>query len=134
MNKDKIEASLRNLAERKTYLNRIDYHLPEYDALEEELHVLEDSFQEEFGEYFEVVLSTIHDNVCPDSEMLIPLAYMAATYNISENKIDVDSDHGVPVDAVAHPDKKSNLVLVPGPTRYLLMVDGVKEEVWVMEN
>ena len=134
MDKVKLENDLRTLAEKKTSLSVLDYHLPEYDTLEEELHELEDALQLEFGDFLEGVISEVHDKYCPDADMLIPIGYMASKYIITEEGMDVEFHQGVPFEVEDNPDQKSSIVLVPAPTRILLLVDeNKKEEVWKLE-
>ena len=134
MDKIKLENDLRTLAEKKNYLSTLDYHLAEYDKLEEELHQLEDILQSEFGDYLESVILEVHDRYCPEAEMLIPIAYMASKYIVTEDGLDVDFDQGVPFEEENDTGKKASIVLVPGPTRILLLEDESKKEVvWKMD-
>ena len=36
-----------------------------------------DAFQDKFGEFLEEVLQDIHDEHCPDSDVLMPIAHLA---------------------------------------------------------
>ena len=134
MDKIKLENDLRTLAEKKNYLSTLDYHLAEYDKLEEELHHLEDTLQSEFGDFLESVILEVHDRYCPEAEMLIPIAYMASKYIVTEDGMDVDFDQGVPFEGDTDSGEKARIVLVPGPSRILLLRDeSTKEVVWKME-
>ncbi|MFQ3576250.1 MAG: hypothetical protein SNJ77_07435 [Cytophagales bacterium] len=127
-----IEEKLVAIVEMKTELSRIGYDDKRYDDLEEELHDLEDDFIEEFGDYFEGVLDTLHDQICPDSDVLLPTAYLPKTVKkISETEYDIEGKEGVLVDAEAYKGKDTRLVLIPGPTRFVLLIGGKeKKEVW----
>ncbi len=131
MNIEKLDSDLRELAEKRTALNGLGYDHADYDHMEEELHHLEDEFQGNYGEFLEEVLLDIHDEYCPDNEVLISIAYLATNYIINESGVDVDKNQGVLVDIDDYPGQKTKLVLIPSPTRILLQVDGkTREEVW----
>jgi len=51
-----LDKALQAIAEKRNELSKIDYNNPKYDDMEEELHDLEDAFQEEFGEYLAYAL------------------------------------------------------------------------------
>ena len=51
-----------------------------YDELEEELHDLEDALMETHGEEMENVIQDVHDRICPDTDVLLPIAYLAKAY------------------------------------------------------
>lgn len=127
----KLDTDLRVLAEKKSALTDLDYNNERYDEIEEELHQLEDHFQAEYGSYLEEALSAVHDEYCPDTEVLLPIAYLADHYEISEMGVEVNHDQGVYVEVDDYPGKPTKLVLVPSPTRILLNIDAnTKEEVW----
>jgi len=46
-----LDKALQVIIQKKDALEKISYNDPTYDDLEEELHDLEDDFQEEYGEY-----------------------------------------------------------------------------------
>ena len=126
-----LDHDLRQLAEKKNELSQLQYDSEDYDRVEEELHDLEDDFQEKYGEYLEDALSFVHDEFCPDNDVLLPIAYLANKYNVQNENYDVDVDQGVLVDVDDYPGKSTRLVLVPSPTRILLIIDkNLREEVW----
>ena len=101
-----------------------------YDDVEEELHDLEDTFNEQYGEYLENVLTQVHDEVCPDTDVLLPTAYLPTTL-ISEDNTAIPAKEGVWVDTEEFPDREARLVLVPNPTRLVLSVGkNIRKEVW----
>jgi hypothetical protein len=140
MDKKNLNKELVSLVLKKNELNRLDYNDPEYDSVEEELHVMEDHFVEKYGKYLEDVLKSVHDEFCPDNEVLLPIAYLANKYkiNMPENgdaEFDVSLDEGVIVDVDNYADKLTRLVLVPNPTRLLLQIhNSHHEEVWKLEE
>jgi hypothetical protein len=122
-----LDTALQDIAKRRVELSKIDYNNPKYDELEEQLHDLEDSLQEEYGEYLEGVLQEIHDKHCPDNDVLYPIAYLAKTYQVSDkNEYSVAENEGVFVEIDDQPAKNTKLVLLPNPPRIIL--NGGKEK------
>ena len=121
----------------KNRLAEIDYHDAAYDQVEEELHEKEDDFIDKYGEYLDQALKTVHERHCPDTEILLPIAYLAKRYlaGDGDSTFDVSPDEGVLVDADEYPEKLTRLVLVPGPTRLMLLIGkNTREEVWNSET
>src|SRR5690348_8862956 len=114
MNVKELDAELKEIEKAKAELDKLDYNDPKYDDLEEQLHDLEDSLQDKHGEYLEDVLQTIHDDLCPDNDVLMPIAYLGK---------------GVPVEADKYPGKETKLTLQPGPPRIVLTIGKDKQEV-----
>ena len=69
-----LDKALLEILKKREELSKIDYNNPKYDDLEEALHDLEDDFQEQYGEYLEEALQGVHDTVCPDNDVLMPIA------------------------------------------------------------
>lgn len=137
VNIQELETRLAHIAEKKNQLNALNYSDEKYDLLEEELHNLEDNFMQEYGTYLEDALADVHDELCPDSDVLLPIAYLAKKYvkkgvNTDGTPFyDVTLDEGVIVDVDDYPKDLTRLVLVPGPTRLLLQVGNrMREQVW----
>lgn len=137
VNIQELETRLAHIAEKKNQLNALSYSDENYDLLEEELHMLEDNFMQEYGTYLEEALADVHDELCPDSDVLLPIAYLAKKYvkkgvNTDGTPFyDVSLDEGVIVDVDDYPKDLTRLVLVPGPTRLLLQVGNrMREQVW----
>ena len=133
----KLNTALTEIALLKNQLSKLNYNDNNYDDVEEELHDLEDDFTDEFGDYLEDVLTDVHDEACPDSDVLLPIAYLAHSYkelgkDDSNNFLfDVDNGEGVIVDSDEY-DKLTRLVLVPGPTRLILNIGrSDQKELWV---
>ncbi|MDH5598048.1 MAG: hypothetical protein OEY34_02925 [Cyclobacteriaceae bacterium] len=129
---NELDKALQNLVKVKNQLAEMDYSNERYDELEEELHDLEDDFQDNYGEYIDEVLHDVHDEFCPDNDVLLPIAYLANKYIITEDgKFDVSYDAGVFVDADDFPGKNTRMVLVPGPIRLILNIDqSTREVLW----
>lgn len=109
-----LDRALQALVLKRNELKALDYNDPRYDDLEEELHDQEDDFHDHFGEYLERVLQEIHDQYCPDNDVLLPIAYMG---------------DGVPVDSEKFPGKDTRLIITAGPLRIIFSVGKDKQEV-----
>ncbi|WP_181305558.1 hypothetical protein [Rufibacter sp. XAAS-G3-1] len=130
MNIQELNTALVTIIQKKQELSKLSYNDNRYDDVEEELHDLEDEFNDNFGEYLEEVLGDVHMKVCPDTDVLLPTAYLPETLNAEE----LNGKQGVWVEADAYPNKEARLVLVPSPTRLILSVGkNVREEVWSTE-
>ena len=135
MDISQLDISLKLIAEKKNQLFALDYNHEDYDQLEEQLHEIEDKLVDDFGSDLEDVFNTIHDEYCPDTDVLLPIAYLAKKYQATKDSYDVTLDEGVPVDADDYPGKESRLVLVPGPVRILLQINNSERvEVWKGEQ
>lgn len=111
-----LDKSLLEILKKREELGKIDYNNPKYDDLEEELHDLEDEFQDKYGEYLEAAFQDVHDDLCPDNDVLMPIAYLGK---------------GVPVEVDKFPGKDTKLILSPGPARIILAVGkDAQEVVW----
>ena len=126
-----LDKALQEIAKHRNELAKVDYNNPKYDDLEEQLHDLEDDFQEQFGDALEEVLQDIHDQHCPDTDVLYPIAYLAKTYTISDkNEYSVAASEGVYVEVDELPGKDTKLVLLPNPPRVVLNVGKEQKVVW----
>jgi hypothetical protein len=140
MNPSNLNNDLVALVLKKNELSRLDYNDTEYDAVEEELHSMEDTFLESHGKLLEDILKSVHDEFCPDSDVLLPIAYLANKYKVNKREngqtdFEVDLDEGVIVDVDNYSDKLTRLVLVPNPVRLLLQIHNSHAEVvWELEK
>jgi hypothetical protein len=140
MNTENLNKDLVQLVLKKNELNRLGYNDPEYDTVEEELHEMEDRFIERYGKFLEDVLKSIHEEFCPDNDVLLPIAYLANKYKVVQKEdgktvFQVPLNEGVIVDVENYPDKLSRLVLLPNPTRLLLQINNShSEELWKLEE
>ena len=114
MNVKELDAELREIEKAKAELDKLDYNDPKYDDLEERLHDLEDDFQDKHGEFLEEALQNVHDDLCPDNDVLMPIAYLGK---------------GVPVEIDKFPGRDTRLVLVTNPIRILLTIGKEKQDV-----
>jgi hypothetical protein len=109
-----LDKALQEIVKKREELAKIDYNNPKYDDLEELLHDLEDAFQDTYGEYVEEALQQIHDQYCPDNDILMPIAYLGK---------------GVFVEADKFPGKETRLILIPTPPRIVLSTGKDKNEI-----
>ncbi|MCG8386343.1 MAG: hypothetical protein MJA30_12425 [Cytophagales bacterium] len=135
MDISELDKDIIELIERKSKLGELDYNSSKYDELEEELHDLEDGFLEKYGDFLEDVLHEVHDEYCPDNEVLLPIAYIPSRVTVKEGEYDVPSDQGVYVEADDYESNETKLVLLPSPTRVVLLVSpSQKEVVWTAKG
>ncbi len=137
MDVDKLNQDFALIADKINELDEMDYSDERYDDLEEELHDLEDQFLEEFGQQLEEAIADVHDEFCPDNDVLLPSAYFAKNYirNQKDNKgrysYDIEYGEGVPVEVDDFADQEVRIVLVPGPTRLIVTVgETAKQVAW----
>lgn len=109
-----LDKALQEIEKKREELSKIDYNNPKYDDLEEQLHDLEDAFQVKYGEYLEDALQDIHDELCPDNDVLMPIAYLGK---------------GIYVEVEKYSGKETKLVLETNPTRLTLLIGKDKKEV-----
>lgn len=135
MNKEALDKDLQQIILKKNELSNLDYSSENYDDIEEKLHDLEDAFIESYGDFLEEALYDVHDEFCPDSEVLLPIAYLAKKYIVEGDKFDVDFSEGVYVEMDDYPGKETKLVIVANPPRILLLIDkDNREVVWQLDK
>ncbi len=136
MNLKSIDQALVKIAEKRIELSTLNYDDERYDEVEEELHDLEDDFIEEYGDFLEDALMDVHDEFCPDTEVLSPIAYLAKKYVKKEENgkvtYDVDDHQGVWVEVEQFANtEEAHLVIIPAPTRIVLVKSNKdKQVVW----
>ncbi len=140
MNYQALDQALLEIVRKRNKLHQLDYHHKEYDQVEEELHDLEDDFIEQYGQPLEDILQDVHDELCPDTDVLLPIAYLASHYIHTESdkkggeSFDVADNEGVPVVLDEYPDRYSRMVLVPTPPRILVQLGKSQRiQVWPEE-
>ncbi len=89
-----LDAALLKIVNKREDLAKLDYNNPKYDDLEEQLHDMEDDFQDSYGDFLEEALQNIHDKYCPENDVLMPIAYLG---------------QGVPVEVDSMPGKDTRL-------------------------
>ena len=109
-----LDKALLEILKKREELARLDYNNPKYDDIEEQLHDLEDDLQEEFGGYLEDAFQDVHDELCPDNDVLMPIAYLGK---------------GVPVEVDKFAGKDTKLILATTPPRIILSIGKDKQEV-----
>jgi hypothetical protein len=130
MNLTEMNNSLVSLMETRQKLLKLTYDDERYDDLEEKLHDQEDEFNERFGPYLEDVLEEIHEKVCPDTDVLLPTAYLPESFKGDGEFVPSGKD-GIWVEADEYPNKDARLTLIPSPVRIILSVGkSVHKEVW----
>ncbi|MBL7849425.1 MAG: hypothetical protein JNN04_00895 [Cyclobacteriaceae bacterium] len=130
MDVTKLNTALLEIINSRQELASIDYNNPKYDDLEEKLHDLEDDFMENFGDDLERALQDIHDEYCPDSDVLVPIAYIAKKYVVSDQgEYSVPPTEGVFVEMDDFPGKDTKLVILPSPPRIALTIGTEKQQI-----
>ena len=125
-----MDKALLEIIKSRMELAKLDYSNPVYDDLEEKLHDLEDVFQDSFGDDLESVLQEVHDEYCPDTEVLVPVSYIAKIYSISnKNEYSVSPTEGVFVEMDDYPGKDTKLVIIPNPIRIVLNIGADQQQV-----
>ncbi|MDB4448273.1 hypothetical protein N9119_03465 [Roseivirga sp.] len=137
MDVDKLNEDFSLIADKINELDEMNYSDERYDDFEEQLHDMEDEFLEEFGQDLEEAIAEVHDEFCPDNDVLLPVAYFAKNYirNQKDHKgrysYDIEYGEGVPVTVDDFPDQEVKIVLVPGPTRLIVTVgETAKQVAW----
>ncbi|QIX60345.1 hypothetical protein FY528_00425 [Hymenobacter lutimineralis] len=126
MNKEDLNRALVALIEKKQELQKLTYDDARYDDVEEELHDLEDDFNDEYGAFLEAALEKVHTDLVSDTDVLLPTAYLPASTSATPSP-----KEGVWIDSEKYSGKEARLTLVPNPTRLVLTVGkAVQQEVW----
>jgi uncharacterized membrane protein YfhO len=127
-----LDQAVLEIALKRNELKKIDYNNPKYDDLEEVLHDLEDEFLDNYSDEMEKILQEVHDKLCPDTDILLPIAYMAKAYTVTDkNEFSVTTSEGVFVEVDSLPGKDTKLVIVPNPLRIVLNLKDKQQVVWV---
>lgn len=135
MNIQALDTDLLSLFEKRAELSQMGYDHRDYDDVEEVLHDLEDDFNEKYGSYLEGILSDIHKEYCPESDVLLPTAYLAKTFKETDDGgVEIGKDAGVLIELEADPAATAKLILLPSPTRVVLQVGKKKNIVWQAEE
>ena len=72
-----IDSAMIAILEKRLELSKLSYSDDSYDDVEELLHDLEDDFNEKYGDKLEDILEKVHLQHCPESDVLLPTAYLA---------------------------------------------------------
>ncbi len=129
-----IDKALQEIIKTRLELSKLDYSNPKYDELEERVHDLEDAFQEEYGDELESVIQDIHDEYCPDTDVLVPVSYIAKVYTVDDKgEYSVSPSEGVFVEMDDYPDQDTKIVILPNPVRILLNMGDKQQVVWTAQ-
>ncbi len=130
MDFDKLDRSLTQIVELRNKLSKITYADLDYDEIEEELHDLEDTLNEEFGDELEAKLEEIYAKLASDNDVLLPSAYLANKYvpMLPDARgvisYEVQGQEGVPIESEHFDGQDVRVVLVPNPVRFVMVING----------
>jgi len=119
---------------KRNLLASLHYNDDAYDQVEENLHDSEDEFLEKYDGYLEEVLQTVHDEYCPESDVLLPIAYLAKKYieklDANGNVVyGVGPNEGLLVESELHPNRSVRLILLPSPIRIVMTIDNANAKI-----
>lgn len=130
MDLNQLDKDLTVITELRIQLSKITYADPEYDDIEEQLHDLEDHFNDVYGDELEAELEKIYDALDSDNEVLLPSAYLANSYTPmlpDANGVvtyEVKGREGVPIESEQFDGQDVRIVLVPNPARFVMQING----------
>ena len=130
----KLNDDLCELVNRRNLLASLDYNDEAYDRVEEDMHDFEDDFLEKYGDYLESAFKSVHEEHCPDTDVLLPIAYIAKKYIEKTDKdgnmtFGVGPNEGVLVEVDKYVKNDVRLFLVPSPIRIVMTVDNASPSV-----
>ena len=118
------------MGKKRNQLAQMDYNHEDYDDLEEEIHDLEDDFNEDYETVLEKELEKIYSVLKSDTDILLPTAYIANKYKPllpDANGIisyEVGGQEGVPIESDQFDRQDVRIVLVPNPARFVMLING----------
>jgi uncharacterized protein YydD (DUF2326 family) len=137
MNWEKLDQQLTEIVQQRNQLSQLEYSDENYDDLEEQLHDLEDDFNEEYEDVLAPELEKIYTKLKSDTDVLLPTAYLANSYTEMQADAkgivtyEVKVQQGVPVESDQLGKVDLRIVLVPNPARFVLLVNGNQlKELW----
>ena len=137
MNWEKIDQELTEIVQQRNQLSALEYSDENYDDLEEQVHDLEDDFNENYEEILAPELEKIYAKFKSDSDVLLPTAYLANFYQemLPDAKgsitYEVTGNQGVPIESDQLGKVDLRIVLVPNPVRFVLLINGKQlKELW----
>ena len=137
MNWEKIDQELTEIVQQRNQLSALEYSDENYDDLEEQLHDLEDDFNENYEDILEPELEKIYSKLKSDSDVLLPTAYLANHYQemLPDAKgsitYEVSGNQGVPIESDELGKVDLRIVLIPNPIRFVLLINGKQlKELW----
>ena len=81
---EKLNEDLAEIVDLRNELETLSYSDDSYDDVEDQLHELEDEFNEDFGSYLEKVLLEAHKEVSTTADILLPTAYLSKSYEVAK--------------------------------------------------
>jgi hypothetical protein len=137
MDLSKLDDDLSRIVELRNMVSEEGLGNDLHKKTQTELHDYENDFIKDYGIYLEEVLKDVHDEICPDDQVLSPIDYLANEYIDTGNKrggrkvYEVENNQGISVGVDDYPGKITKLVILPNPTRIMLLVDERdREELW----
>lgn len=137
MNWEQLDQQLTEIVKKRNQLSKMDYSDASYDDLEEELHDLEDDFNDDYEEILEPQLDKIYSKLKSDTDVLLPSAYLANAYREmlpDANGVvtyEVSGKVGVPIESDQFDKMDVRIVLIPNPARFALIVNGKQlKDLW----
>ncbi len=127
MNTVSLNKAILALIKIKSKLVTMGYDHPDYDDVEENLHDKEDEFLDIYGDFLENILQDVHKKHCPDNDVLLSTAYLPNSYkeNINtqsgESTVAIEDNDGILVDLAKYPNVEARMLLLPNPTRILII-------------
>lgn len=137
MNWEQLDKQLTEIVQKRNLLSQMNYSDESYDDLEEELHDLEDDFNEAYEEVLEPQLEKIYSKLKSDTDILLPSAYLANAYKEmlpDANGVvtyEVEGKVGVPIESDQFEKLDVRIVLIPNPARFVLVMNGKQmKDLW----
>jgi hypothetical protein len=137
MNWEKVDQELTEIVQQRIQLSALEYSDENYDDLEEQLHDLEDDFNENYEEVLAPELEKIYTKLKSDTDVLLPTAYLANHYQEmlpdarGSITYEVSGEQGVPIESDKLGKVDMRIVLIPNPARFVLLVNGKQlKELW----
>nr|MBI1231715.1 hypothetical protein [Cytophagales bacterium] len=137
MNLNALDKDLTAIIELRNKLSKFSYADPEYDVIEEELHDLEDDFNDVYGDDLERELEKIYAKLNSDNDVLLPSAYLANEYIplMADAKgivsYEVKGKQGVPIESEQFDGQDVRLILISNPARFVMQINGRSlKDVW----
>ena len=94
-----IDEAMIAILEQRLKLSKLSYSDENYDDVEELLHDLEDDFNEKYGDQLEEILEKVHLKHCPESDVLLPTAYLAKKFvETADGEVEISKKEGVEVE------------------------------------
>ncbi len=136
MDAQKLNKALLSLIKRRNELRKMGYDHPDYDQAEEDLQDAEQTFLDIYGDYLDEALTYIHETYCPESDALLPTAYIPRQYkayhdpDLDIETFEVGDTDGVTIDLTDFPNLEARLLLLPSQPRFVIVSAAGEQEVW----